>query len=45
MPETKCRLPRCQENRDANMERIFNFIWNQSRGRFLAAMSKRETKQ
>jgi hypothetical protein len=45
IPETNFRVPRCQENRDANMQLIFDFIWNQSRSRFLAAIGTREAEQ
>jgi hypothetical protein len=44
-PETKRWVSRCQQNRDATMQAIFEFIWNRSRGRFLAAMGQPEVEQ
>jgi hypothetical protein len=44
-PETKRCVSRCQQNRDATMQAIFEFIWNRSRGRFLAAMGQPEVEQ
>jgi hypothetical protein len=44
-PETKRCVSRCQQNRDAAMQAIFEFIWNRSRGRYLAAMGQQEVEQ